>query len=474
MPIPGVSITISDGALGQLPASSEGIPAFVGISSQGELNTVYSFGSIDELRSTLGHGPLVEAAAFTLAHSGGPVVCVRASGSEGGTTGADLGDEDVSTSGEPHDAYVIITTITREGGPGEGAFRVSLDGGKTQSREILIPESSTYEIPNTGVVLEFIASNYEAGRSYRATAVPFSSVDEEIGAALDALVTTSRPWEFVHVLGPLGFVAEDALTRLTLIATKLNEAATAHKYAFGICELPEVQRIEDPENPTNPDNIWIDMMLQVDAPRVMLVAGDTDIMSPLTSRAAKRSAAWAVTQRLAGIPISEDPGRVRRGALPGVVAIHRDERVTPGLDDARITTLRTHIGRPGPYVTSGKMAAAETSDYNLVQRRRVMDRACAITYDGLLDYLNESIRVNRSTGHILESDAAAIDAFIGSKLDAALTNEGHVSSVSVRVYREDNILSTNKLRAKLRIVPLAYAKSIEADIGFENPAIQSV
>ncbi|MFN7135503.1 MAG: DUF2586 family protein, partial [Myxococcales bacterium] len=160
------------------------------------------------------------------------------------------------------------------------------------------------------------------------------------------------------------------------------------------------------------------------------------------------------------------------GPVPGVTKLYRDEQVTPALDAARFCTLRTIVGRQGFYVTNGRLMAPSGSDYRFIHLRRVMDRACQVTHNGLLQFLNESVRVDAETGFIDDRDARAIEAYIEGQLNAALTAPGHASSVEVLVKRDENILSTQTLTATVRVVPLGYAKSIQADVGFTNPALQ--
>ena len=56
---------------------------------------------------------------------------------------------------------------------------------------------------------------------------------------------------------------------------------------------------------------------------------------------------------------------------------------------------------------------------------------------------------------------------INSKLDVALRQAGHVQSTGVVVRRDDNIISTKKIRLKVRARPYAYPEFIESEVGFE-------
>jgi hypothetical protein len=164
-------------------------------------------------------------------------------------------------------------------------------------------------------------------------------------------------------------------------------------------------------------------------------------------------------------------GYVARGALPGVKSVTRDEAVTPGMDALGFTTLRSIVGLPGYYFTSGHMFVPVTSDYYLSQNRRVMDQACITTRTALLNFLNGSLRVTATNGTIYPADAATIENYTQSLLNAAILAPGYCSGTSIVVNRANNILSTKQLLVTTRITPLGYAKQIIENIAFFNPAL---
>jgi hypothetical protein len=210
----------------------------------------------------------------------------------------------------------------------------------------------------------------------------------------------------------------------------------------------------------------------------MVVAGDAELTSAVNGRVYRRSAAWPVAARLSQQDVRRDAARVRDdregGALEGVTRLYRDEYVTGGLDDARFTTLRTFPGKPGFFIANGRMMASPTSDYQYVQYRRIMDVACGINYLAMLDFLNDdAVRVNATNGFIHEVDARAIEAAVEAKLRSELTDKDRVSNVQVIIKRDANILSTQTLTETVRVTPRGYAKFIEANIGFYNPALSA-
>jgi hypothetical protein len=200
---------------------------------------------------------------------------------------------------------------------------------------------------------------------------------------------------------------------------------------------------------------------------------------------------WALADRLTAINPGRDPARVRDGSLPRVsltpspagadllpagttAYIYHDERVTPGMDAFKFSTLTTRIGRKGVYVLNGNIISQAGSDYTLVQYRRVMDVACRTTRNTLLDELSNDILLNKTTGYILEKDAVGIEQRVLDDLNTALINTGDASSATCAVSRTDNISSTKTMHVTTRILPKGYIKDIEETLGFTNPALTAV
>jgi len=162
---------------------------------------------------------------------------------------------------------------------------------------------------------------------------------------------------------------------------------------------------------------------------------------------------------------------VLSGPVQGVVSLYRDEFKTPGLDEQFFITMRTIIGRNGFYFTRGRIKAPAGSDFQFIENRRVMDRACRIARNAALRYLNDSVRVD-SAGNIYEPDARAIEAFVEGQLLAGLVSPGHASEVQVSLKRDSNVLSTRSTTLTVRVRPLGYLEYLEVDIGFSNPALE--
>lgn len=469
MTIPEVSLAIKDGALGVVPPNGNQVLALVGMCSSGTVNQVYSFGDIQTLKDTLGTGPLVEAAAAVLREAGGPVHCVRVNGttaaSVGSVTKVGTGSSVLTTTGTSAlDTYPVkVKIITGGANPASGdvTFKYSLDDGINYGPTIALPTSGVYAIAGTGVTLNFSAASLVAGDVYSfATVAPSYSVSE-FNSAYDALVgTTGITYFGVAVIGePADGTAAAAL--FSAFDTKLAGSATAFRYLAGFMQA---------QNDT--DGTVKTGLASVTSTRLVVCHGRERLQSALAGYQTDRPILYSVLARAAAVPPSEDLARVASNALVGVSAVSRNEANTPTMDDAGFTTLRSHVGLPGFYISNCNLFSAPTSDYQYLQHRRVMDIACTAARQGFLRFLNDSVRVKTSNGTILEEDARFIEAYVEGLVRAVVTQPGYASDVSVSVDRTTNVLSTSTLKGNIRLIPLGYNKAIDLTIGYFNPALK--
>lgn len=477
--IPDVDVRVTDGALGLVDTSAQTTTAKVGVASAGEPNRVYAFTDKETLAATLIGGPLVEAAADSLNDGGGTVLVVPVSPSILGTvgpvtrTGSPAGPTTppLTVVGVPKDGIEVVIDIVQPGPRGTASFRIAIDGGDTFSPELSTPLAGTFVLEGTGLTLNFGIGTYVANDRYTFSTTPpgFSATD--LFAAFSSLLADARKWKLAHIVGApsTGTDAARASASAALAAavgSKMAEAARAHRYARALLEAPEVA-----------DAALVSAFASFVDTRVAVAAGYIEHLSALSGRIFKRSAAWPVATRAAKIPISQDLAWIGapEGPLPSSVrSLYRDERKTPALDAARFITLRTVIGRRGFFVTNPSSMASATSDYSLLQNGFVIDEACAASYDAMLDYLSAQIPVDSKTGRIDEVFAAAAEARVTSKVAAAVLQPRHVTALQVQINRTDNLLSTKKLRWKVRAVPYAYPKLVEVEIGFLNPALTTL
>jgi hypothetical protein len=169
---------------------------------------------------------------------------------------------------------------------------------------------------------------------------------------------------------------------------------------------------------------------------------------------------------------------VNRGPLGGVSirdangnAIEHDEAVTPTLDALRFLALRTIDGYGGVYINRAILHSQSGSDFELIVHRRVMNMAKTTLRRYFVRRLNRPVRIDKSTGYILESDALEIEGGARALLASTMLSRPSVSAVRFTLSRTDNLLSTKTLTGECGLLPLAYPEFISLRIGFFNPAL---
>lgn len=209
--------------------------------------------------------------------------------------------------------------------------------------------------------------------------------------------------------------------------------------------------------------------------RVGIVIGDSEVSST-------GAAVGLVAGRLAAIPVQRSLARVRNGAIKtetmyigGVAAELGKPEV---VHDAGYICPRTFVGKSGYYWADDMLATGANDDYQLIPRRRVVDKAYRIAYQTLVEELAEEISVN-AEGGIAAPLAKSIEAKVESAIANGMTADGNLGvdpsdandqGVMCEIDTKQNIVKTSKLKVKLRVKPYGYAKFIEVDLGFSTEA----
>lgn len=459
MPNPNVFQTIVDGALGSAVSNTDGASALVGVSSSGTANTVYVFTRPSDVSATLGSGPLVEAACYRLEASGGPVYCCPVTSSVGSNSAVTAagGGLAVTLSGTPLDAYQGKLKYISGGAVGTATFQYSLDNGDNWSDTL--STAATYALPGTGLTLTFPAGTYSTAHTHSWTSTAPYYTLSNLNSAINALLASPYAWEFCHVVGA-GTAATDSATIAAGLQVLADSAASNYRYIWFLQEAAD-----------DTDTNLLSSFASFLGKNVAIGAGYCELRSSVSGRIYKRSIAWPAHAMAARVVqerngIATELGRVRNGSLPGVVSLYRDEAATPALNAGRFITATTYVGNPGFFITESKTMAAPGSDYALLPRLRVVNKAATICRQYLLTNVNETVETN-SDGTITEAAAQKIEEELNNQLSTQMVQTSrNVQRCTVAVDRSVNVLSTSTLNVETRTKPYAYAKTINNTIGF--------
>lgn len=472
MALPDVRNKIRDGALGARGADATGIFGAVGVAAHygGGIRILSDPADAAE---ALGDGPLRDLVVSALSVAGTICYAVALEGSTPGTLSdvtagsANAGAGSVAVSGTPRNDYTVRVIIVEKGGLNDAVFRVEIDG--VMSKKFTVPDTpGTFDIPGTGITLTFSEGTASGGEeqfemddefSFSSTAPTASN--SEVLSGVDLLLNSSYNFEWISIAGVSSAPLWAAL------AVKAAGAEEAHRY---IHFKAQARYLADEETV----DAWVAALAGDE--RGSTVGGRVQVYAGWVTEA---DAGGAVDRRgllnlgnglSARREVHEPIDAVRYGGVPGVVELLPD-----GLNDGHIKTLsdagyvtaRNIIGLNGVYITRGNMLAEETSDFQLEERRRVMDKACGLVRSAQLMYLNDTVEIGA------DGSMEGITMFqkISEQPLNQMVDAGEISGGTVYIDPYQDILSTEKIVTRIRITPLGKMSEIENVISYHNPLL---
>lgn len=496
MTAPAVNFTIQSQNLGQTGVGGqENILVVVGDSSSGTPNQPYNSPIPGNFVSQFGYGQGPQLAALIAARSGKSVGFVKTNTTGGYAAGTNSsvgpqipgGSTSVVTlTGTPYDDYYGLVTVQTGGTRGTAGIilTLSLDFGRSKYQTINLGTATSYAIPNTGLTLNFGAGTLVAGDTFSWKSFAPAPGDANVAAAICSLI--GKGYDIEDILVPTPSCSVDVSSYQTDMVQLFNAKifarllTTARDVLWGgAC--------------TETENTWENALIADaganSADRVGVTGGYYNCQSPLDGVNYRRPLLFqaGVTDSL--VSISVDLAQTSLGPLAPLQnpiltsspdgLVYHDEMGNLGLDAARYISATTIPGLPGMYIVNPNLMAAFGSDFNWLQRGHVIDKFCKILYRFFSLELSSSVRVNGSTGFILDADAADLEHRCQADVDAELVNPGDISpmlpagTLNVQITRNNNILATNQLIVTGLLIPLAYTKTISITIAFKNPVVQS-
>lgn len=374
------------------------------------------------------------------------------------------------SSASPVDAYNIVVSIAVGGALGTMTFTYSLDGGITTQGPILSSGGGNYVVPDAGLMFTF-ANASTAGDYFLASCTAAAYTSTDLVNAWNAVIKDTRTFGLAHVVGAASTVG-GAATLLAVLETLIQTANQNYRFMRAFLEVP-----------IDTDANTLAAFASSAAVHVAACAGYAYTAGALKPWVLPRNSAWHASARSSAVPIQQDLGRVKTGpvgqipgSLPAAVGIPvgatpllRDEQVTPGLDAGRFLTLRTIIDATGFWITNPNLMAPVGSDYKWLQYGRLIDVAARALRQVAMQFLNDGVFVNND-GTIQDANAITIEETCTNYVRNSMP-QGSFSALQILVDRTVSILQTSILPIALRVTPLGYAKFIQLDVGFKNPAL---
>jgi hypothetical protein len=483
---PQVSIVELDGALGILPPSAGALYAVVGVSNSGTADTPATFARVKDVVAAFGSGPLVEAGCHYIERYGKPVVFVKTGQTTVGTAstiaivnpGTSVITRDVAVVpiGDYEFAFRIVTAGTI--GSAGITFQWSLDAGRNWSPVTALGTAVVFTVPAdaspTGSAAPGIKLAFAAGTMLATTSCSFRTTSPqpngtEVASALLALGNSIITWEILHLTCIL-----DA-TVFAALEVKVAAWKAAGKYHPWIANVRPILITGETEAQykTALDAIF-SSLATVDGD---ICAATVKMISSVSGREYKVPFSYVYAAREASVSHEINVAAIDLGPLPCSIRDangnndEHDESINPGLDDSGFTVARTWEGIAGVYVNRPNLFSAAGSDFELLPHRRVINLGHAALRAYFQRRLNKPVRVNATTGFLLESEALEIESGARAAMRSVLLAKPKASAVAFVLSRTDNILSTKTFTGQARVTPLGYPEAINLDVGFQNPAM---
>lgn len=349
-------------------------------------------------------------------------------------------------------------------------FKTKLDALETTYHQYVFGVADVADVSAIGTVTKAGTTPPDVTIS----GIPLGSYDVVINITTLGVLGTAA---FTYSIDGGDTTSDPITTTVGTGVTAIGDIGMTFTFASGTYAVDNEYTFSTWDAPTN-HSAW-EVTIKTDyaahaSNKILVCAGHGECTLP-TGEIKRVPSAWGQSALLAKVGLSTDLGQVEdAGALPGFLSISHDEYKNPGLDDYGFCTTRTWLGITGLYSNQGRIFCAAGSDYDLVQYRRVMNAACRALDLALARKVNKKTRVDSTTGFIFEADARALDRVFDTAVRDVTVKKGHASGLVVACVRDENLLSTRELTVDLKIIGLAYLKTLTARIGYMNPVLVPV
>lgn len=511
--IPSVVISVVDnGQSASLAVPQSSVALLIGSAIGGSPNQPFASISPTAIQTQFVGGALVEAAGL-VCQAGGVALCVSCPIA---TKGALVGGVQATTpngstsaitvtvdpTNGPWDEYFVVVKAAPGGGGTIGTsgiqLLVSLDAGRNWSNPIPLGTATTLvlgapyspaTIGATGLQLNFGAGTIVVGDSWQFATSPPQPNAAGTAAAIAAFQASQYGVTGVgstHCIGDVmhgGSTVDDIPT----IQTALQAGVAIYEYQRAIVEL------RGPHTPTawggsgETEAAWMTAletaMSSVAAPRICADAGNYNMPSPFSNAAGgqpsyRRNLAWAHAARRVTIQLNQRAGEVDLGPYTQIAVnaasdpsdgfIYHDERVTPGLNAARIGTAMSWPKKgAGFFQCQEPLLCAAGSQFTELAIGNVVDAACDIAYAAAVEIVSSALLV-QSNGTLNAFELARLQGEIQNAENQGLVNNGLASSVTTTVSSTHNVLADGEIPVAIVVVPEPFANAIDVSISVSN------
>lgn len=463
-----ITYSVADGNLGLANTAGTGIHVKIGASAVEAPEPVIITGtmSAERIKDRLGLSPLADAVMDSVENGAPKIFCIPVNqGMDGTVSEVKKTPENaagaVAVEGKPANAFKIIVKITGKGGLNTAVFRYSLNGGKSWSQDITVPDGGKYEVDRAGIVFTFSTeSEFNINDSFTCTTTAPVMTSENILDAVDRIRNISAACEFVHIVGP-------SLPELwAAVSIKQKELMDRYRrpvfFILEAYEKGEEEKTADYISRLEADRGKISNYdIQVVAARGYYtgmdgVTRDVNLAGVVCGLYARASVQESIG-KTASYSISGDK-------LSGLLPSGIQEEDIEEMDLAGYLTFRQYDGLAGYYVTNARVMCPEDSDFRYAEDVRVKNKIIRLTRQAALKQLQADVDMEN-----VDADLAAKAEFITADVEKQMVDKKEISSLSISVPEGQDILRTETMEMEIRYVPVGKIREIKIRLGMENP-----
>lgn len=481
MPVPNTKITKQDGNTGVVRPSPIGILAIIAPGG-GTANQVASYASPKAALAGQGFTPLTDFASYVMNKTGNSVVCIPPTCSTVAAIGTVAQGGTGTTVASAHsgalplDDYNVLITCVVGGAPGTAGmtYTYSLDNGQNTSAVQALGTLTTITIPNTGIAIDLThtSTTWIAGDTISFPTTSARPSDSDLSTAYAALQASALPFEGILIFG--AFDASAVTTIDTWLTARENEGRYWHFYGNSLHKTS-----------SQTEATYLTAMTTAYAAASSIrgiIGADCDTIPssiPGWSVNMVRDTALQIAARCMAVDVSKDPAYVGDGPVDGFIydtngnPIHHDELIFPGLDDIRLSPLRSINGFQGVYINNANVISPSGSDYVFIQHVRVMNLACSLAYQVLTKQLSIGVEAQPNTQigpgeYIVETDASRIDALVNQQLSGQLVKPKRCVAAQFVTSRIDDLSSNagETVSGDVQLSALRYVKKFALNAFF--------
>jgi hypothetical protein len=507
--IPTVTITVQDnGASAALAVPLTSIQLKIGCAVGGTANQPYATTNPQALQAQFTGGPLVEAGGL-VCQAGNVCLAIKApivtlgtatavTKTAPGGSSATMSVTLDSTFGA-WDTYNVKVKVVTGGTVGTAGcvVAVSLDAGRNYGAPIPLGTAltlylgtgtiSTAVAGGTGVQIVFdTGTTLVAGDYFQFSTYAPQWDTSGVAAAVAAFMASQYAVAGVgsiHLVGPCAGSSD-----IATMQTALQTGTGGYVYQRAIVELRDALTPVAWGGSGETEAAWMTSLAtfvsgNVAQPRIDADAGWYNTPSAFANAAGglpayRRPGAWSHAVRRTQIPLQRRAGRVKDGPYANIVVnpgsdpadgfVYHDERVTPGLNAARIGSLMTWPKKgAGFFQCQEPLLSAPGSQFTELGIGNVLDAACDIGYAAGVEEVSDDL-LTQANGTLDPIALAQLQGTIQTALDVGMVQTPLVSSVTALVSPTANVRDTGIIPVTITVTPRAYANAISETINLST------